>query len=251
MDPATLCPPWWQNGFFYGLVSQRIFKFKILLSPHFWFEGSKSVITSMIFLPYNIDIKTARRWFLQQESASPPPKRTQTHLQRAEFGTTTSKPQRFQVQNILPSPNPPTSHGNKAGGSVPFGTGGGTGSRGRAIGNSLSPMSPGREVQDRSHSGARRSEAFPPVQSELSSKKKTNKNGSNQRKTRENQSREFKELFKFNETNRVLYVMLSWMDICKIIYKVLDFFFWAAGAQHTDGDMVFALYVDWMAWFSR
>lgn len=76
------------------------------------------------------------------------------------------------------------------------------------------------------------------------------KNVSNQRKTRENQSREFKELFKFNETNRVLYVMLSWMDICKIIYKVL-YFFWAAGAQHTDGDMVFALYVDWMAWFSR
>lgn len=113
----------------------------------------------------------AGRCFLQQKSPSPHPKRTQTHLRRAEFGTTTSKPQRFQVQNILPSPSPPTSHRNKAGGSVPFGTGGGTGSKGRAIGNSLSPMSPGREVQDRSHFRARCSEAFPPVQSELSSKK--------------------------------------------------------------------------------
>lgn len=80
--------------------------------------------------------------------------------------------------------------------------------------------------------------------------RKSHQNKSNQRKTRENKSREFKELFKFNETNRVLYVMFSWMDIGKIIYKLL-FFFWAAGAQHTDGDMVFALYVDWMAWFSR
>lgn len=87
---------------------------------------------------------------------------------------------------------PPISHGNRAGGSVPFGTGGGgTGSRDGLLAPAQVTNEPRREVQGRSHSGARCSEAFPPVQSELSSKKnqKTNqkriKSKKNERKSKQ------------------------------------------------------------------
>lgn len=166
----TLCPLWWQNSSigwchreFWKLCEDHSFPLFLI----WWKQVHHHPNT---ILPYNRELKTPVR--LSGASFS----RKLHHLILKEAKPTFGEP---NLVPPLPNPSVPRSRTSFPRHLFPFPTEtkqvavsplarGWQREQGRAIGNSLSPMSPGREVQGRSHFGARCSEAFPPVQSEIS-----------------------------------------------------------------------------------